>query len=115
MPAMRVIRTNFARQEARRDRRYPIAVFEVVIGDTPFRLLNWSMTGLLLEGLCPGTEAGQRVAGKIRMPGSPPCELAFAASVVRTDPESGRIAIRFDEMGHEGIDFLDRAIARRLH
>ncbi len=111
---MRVLRTNFDRTEMRRDRRYPIPVFDIMIGGTRFRSINWSLGGLLLDGACEGAAGGARVRGVLTLTGTGEA-FSFGAAVVRSDAEAGRCALHFQDIGSAGIDFLDRAVAHRLH
>jgi hypothetical protein len=111
---MRVLRTNFDRSEMRRDRRYAAPVFDVEIGGGRFRSINWSLGGLLLDGLIEGAEASGRVRGTLGVAGGRET-LRFAAAVVRRDPATNQSALHFHEIGERGIDFLDSAAARRLH
>jgi hypothetical protein len=50
----------------------------------------------------------------LAMPGSADV-LHFTAEIVRIDLETGGSALRFDEIGTEEVEFLDRAVAHRLH
>ena len=111
---MRVVRTSFDRQDMRRERRYQVPIFEVTVGDRTFHTVNWSMGGLLLDGPCRGIALGTRVFCSLAMPGSPQV-LHFAAEIVRTDPDTGASALRFEDIGTEEVEFLDRAVAHRLH
>jgi hypothetical protein len=111
---MRMVRTSFDRQDTRRERRYQAPIFDVMVGSRRFRSVNWSMSGILLDGPYPDTMIGGHVAGSLKTPSSPQA-LRFAAELVRTDPETGVSALRFEDIGSDGVDFLDRAIARRLH
>jgi PilZ domain len=111
---MRVTRTTFDRRDMRRERRYLVPTFEVTIGDRQFHTVNWSMGGLLLDGPCSGMALGKRVDCSLALPGSPQV-LYFTAEIVRSDPDTGASALRFEDIGAEEVDFLDRAVAHRLH
>jgi hypothetical protein len=111
---MRVVRTNFDRSEMRRDRRYAAPVFDVEIGGGRFRSINWSLGGLLLDGLVDNAGASGRVRGTLGLAGGRET-MRFDAAIVRRDPASGQSALHFHEIGERGIDFLDGAAARRLH
>ena len=101
--------------EARQDRRYLMPILEVSIGDWRFRSVNWSMGGLLLDGIAE--DIGLRVRGTFALSGS--CEaMPFAGTVVRVDPESGHSAICFDDPRAEhlgGDSDLERPSAEQLH
>jgi len=111
---MRMVRTSFDRMDMRRERRYLSPIFEVTVGSRRFRSVNWSMSGVLLDGPCHGARLGSRVSGSLALPGSTRT-LPFSGEIVRTDADTGANAVRFDEIGTDGVDFLDRAIAHRFH
>jgi hypothetical protein len=101
-----------ANTNQRRDRRYETPVFEVSVCDRSFHSINWSLTGLLLDGCWPDASSGERVQGVLRLPARAEV-LEFEGSVVRVD-RAGHAAIRLHNIGTEGVDFFDRALARRL-
>ena len=111
---MRVVRTTFDRRDMRRERRYLVPIFEVTVGNRRFRTVNWSMGGILLDGACAGVALGKSVDCSLAVPGSAQV-LHFIAEIVRADPDTGASALRFEEIGVEEVDFLDRAVAHRLH
>ena len=97
--------------EQRRDRRYVLPVLEVVIGDERFCVINWSMRGALLYGICE--IAGMRVRGEMSVPGS--CEgLPFAATVVRADLATGNSAICFEDFRTDQVEFHEHTCAAPL-
>lgn len=91
--------------DRRRDRRYPLPALEIVIAHERFRAVNWSMKGALLYGLCD--LVGARVRGEMGVPGSSE-GIPFAATVVRTDLDTGNTAICFEDCRTEGISFEAR-------
>ena len=94
--------------ERRHDRRYGLPMLEVAIGDERFRVINWSMHGALLYGICD--LVGVRVRGEMGVPGS--CEaIPFAATVVRADLDTGNSAICFEDGRTERIEFHESAAA----
>jgi hypothetical protein len=105
MPAAR---KDCAGSDRRRDRRYALPVLEIAIGDERFRAVNWSMQGALLYGICE--LVGVRVRGEMGVPGSID-GVPFAATVVRTDLDSGNCAICFEDCRTERIDFEESATA----
>ena len=111
---MQVVRTSFDRMDMRRERRYLTPVFEVTVAGRQFRSVNWSMSGLLLDGPCRGKAIGSRVEAALAVSGSSRM-LSFFAELVRQDPQTGASALRFENIGTVGVDFLDRAVAHRLH
>ncbi len=73
------------RTELRRDRRYFIPVLEATIGGGQYRALNWSMGGLLIDGICQ--DIGTRVrAAAFGVTGSREPMPFAVATVVRIDP-----------------------------
>ena len=90
------------RAERRRDRRYSLPVLEIAIGRARFRAVNWSMRGALVYGICE--EIGARVRGEMAVPGSSE-GMPFAATVVRTDLDSGNSAICFEDGDTELLEF----------
>lgn len=82
------------RRELRRDRRYLLPALSVTIGESTFHAINWSMGGLLIDGVCH--DIGSRVRGSFGLNGSTE-PTPFAATVVRIEPETGACAICFDD------------------
>lgn len=103
--------TGGARAELRRDRRYSSPSLEVVIGDERFRAINWSLRGALLYGICDAV--GARVRGEMGVPGTSE-GMPFAATVVRSDLNSGNSAICFEDCRTERIEFHTHACAAQL-
>ena len=108
---MRTSRTNFDRQEARRDRRYAQPLLTVAIDGQDFASDNWSLGGFQLTAKLP-SEPGTLVTGVMRVDGAE--GLPFSAAVVRRDEAAGVIAFRFHNLSPLVIGKLDRALARRL-
>ena len=97
--------------ESRREQRHALPVLEVVIGRERYRSINWSMQGALLDGMCEFI--GTRVRGVMGIAGS--CEaIPFAATVIRTDPETGCCAICFESCRTEQIEFWPHHQAGKL-
>lgn len=82
------------RRELRRDRRYLLPALDVTIGDGKYRAINWSMGGLLIDGVCH--DIGSRVRGSFGVTGSSE-PMPFVATVLRIDPRDGSCAICFDD------------------
>jgi hypothetical protein len=97
--------------EQRRDRRYVLPLLEVAIGDERFCVINWSMRGALLYGLCE--MAGMRVRGEMGVPGSSEA-VPFAATVVRADLETGNSAICFEDFRTDKVEFHEHTCAVAL-
>jgi hypothetical protein len=108
---MRISRTNFDRQESRRDRRYAMPVLRVVLDGKEFVSDNWSLGGFQLRGPI-SLAAGQAVSGTIHIDGGD--GFAFTAAVVRKDAEAGTTGFQFQDMTPIAMSKLDRALARRL-
>jgi hypothetical protein len=99
------------RTEQRRDRRFAGPPLEVVIGDEHFRAVNWSLRGALLYGICEAV--GTRIRGDMGVPGTSE-GLPFAATVVRSDLNTGNSAICFEDCRTDMIEFHDHACAAAL-
>ena len=97
--------------ELRRDRRYAGPALEIVIGDEHFRAINWSMRGALLYGICEAI--GVRIRGEMGAPGSSEA-VPFAATVVRSDLDTGNSAICFEDCRTDKIEFHAQACAAAL-
>ena len=108
---MRIARTNFDRQEARRDRRYAVPPLTVIIGGREFASDNWSLGGFQLTTDMP-VMVDAVVTGTLHVDGSDGFE--FTARVVRKDEASGQIGFHFEELTPLAMTKLDRALARRL-
>ena len=108
---MNVTRESSSRAELRRDRRYSCPSLEVVIGDERFRAINWSMRGALLYGICDAV--GTRVRGEMSVLGSSE-GMPFAATVVRSDLNSGNSALCFEDGRTEQIEFHSYACAAQV-
>ena len=108
---MRTSRTNFDRQEARRDRRYAQPLLNVAIDGQDYVSDNWSLGGFHLTAKLP-IEAGTIVTGILRINGAD--GFPFTAAVVRKDDAGGAVAFRFHDLSPLAVSKLDRALARRL-
>jgi hypothetical protein len=102
------------RAELRRNNRRIIPIFDVVVECEVFRSVDWSFGGVHLDGVCEGVKIGTSVEGWITVPETRTA-FAFTGSILRTDPTTGNTVLRFDEMEAGTADFLDRAVAARLH
>jgi hypothetical protein len=108
---MRLTRTNFDRQEARRDRRYALPPLTVVIGGREFATDNWSLGGFQLTADLP-LLLDAVVTGTLHVDGSDGFE--FTARLVRKDEGSSQLGFHFEELTPLAMTKLDRALARRL-
>jgi hypothetical protein len=108
---MRIARTNFDRQESRRDRRYALPSLVAVIEGQEHVSDNWSLGGFVLTGKM-AHKIGAIVVGKLHVDSTG--GVAFTAEVVRKDEESGIIGFQFRDLTPVAMTKLDRALARRL-
>jgi hypothetical protein len=108
---MRIARTNFDRQEQRRDRRYALPPLTIVIGRETYASDNWSLGGFQITGDLP-VVLGAMVTGTLHIDGSDGFD--FTAEVVRKEADTGSLGFRFHELTPLAITRLDRALARRL-
>lgn len=106
---MRTSRTNFDRQESRRDRRYALPSLLVVIGEQEYISDNWSLGGFLLSATLP-LDVGAVVNGILHVDRKG--GVGFEAQVVRK--EEAILGFRFQNMTPAALTKLDRALARRL-
>src|SRR5229473_1405864 len=102
MAGMHLARKSSVGTELRHGRRYAGPVLEIVIGDEHFRAINWSMRGALLYGICEAV--GVRVRGEMGVPGTREA-IPFAATVVRSDFNTGNSAVCFEDCRTDKIEF----------
>lgn len=107
---LKTIRTNFDRQEGRRDRRYALPAITVLLDSGQYPTRNWSLGGFLLPA-SPRLAVGLRVEGELVLP-TRSDTFSFVGEVVRWEPDA--IAFRFVEPSAELIAVLDRLIAGRM-
>ena len=100
------------RRELRRDRRYLLPALDVTIDGFKYRAINWSMGGLLIDGVCH--DIGSRVRGSFGLIGSSE-PMPFAATVVRIDPRYGSCAICFDDPHLEYLELEENPFGDILH
>jgi hypothetical protein len=103
----KTLRTNFDRDEARRDRRYLLPVV-VAFDGVEYTVANWSLGGFLVEGT---VFAASRFDGVLTSPGQG-ASFDFTAEVARRNAEG--TGFRFIERSPELFAALDRLIAHRL-
>lgn len=106
---MRTARTNFDRQESRRDRRYALPSLLVIIGEQEYISDNWSLGGFLLSAKLP-LAIGAVVTGILHVDRDG--GIGFEAQLVRKD--EGVLGFHFQNMTPTALTRLDRALARRL-
>jgi PilZ domain len=106
---MRTSRTNFDRQESRRDRRYALPSLLVVIGEQEYISDNWSLGGFLLSAKLP-LDVGAVVTGTLHVDRNG--GVGFEAQLVRKD--EAILGFQFRNMTPAALTRLDRALARRI-
>jgi len=104
----------FDRADLRRDRRYVIPIFDVIVETEIFRSIDWSAGGVHLDGKCADVTLGSHVDGWIALSEAPQ-SFAFSGRVLRTDPTTGNTVVRIDDIEPEAAGFLDRVAVSRLH
>lgn len=109
---MQLARPWIDRRELRRDRRYLLPALNVTIGDLKYHAVNWSMGGLLIDGVCH--DIGSRVRGSFGLSGSSE-PMPFAATVVRIEPEHGHCAICFDDPSLQHFEPDENEFGEMLH
>jgi hypothetical protein len=109
---MQRTRTSYDKPDARRDRRYPIPMLRLKIGDTEYGSGNWSLGGFMLLDYAAPVRPGAILEGELRFEGTH--SARFVAEVMRVGPADGEIGARFRELGDAAFDLLDRALIRRL-
>jgi hypothetical protein len=102
------------RADLRQQRRYVTPTFEVIVECELFRSLDVSIGGVHLDGHCDGMPIGSSVEGWIALPGLARA-FAFSGEILRTDTTTGNTVVRFDEIEPDAAEFLDQAVAWRLH
>lgn len=102
------------RADLRRMRRYMTPTFEVIVECEMFRSLDVSMGGVHLDRLCEDMPVGSAVEGWIALPGLARA-FAFSGEILRTDEATGNTVVRFDDVEPDTAEFLDQAVALRLH
>jgi hypothetical protein len=102
------------RADLRRMRRYMAPTFEVIVECEMFRSLDVSVGGVHLDGLCEDMPVGSSVEGWIALPGLARA-FAFSGEILRTDEATGNTVVRFDDVEPDTAEFLDQAVALRLH
>lgn len=113
-PAMPMLVNKLDRTELRRQRRYSAPSFEVIVECELFRSLDVSVGGAHLDGVCEGLPIGTPVEGWIGLPGMARA-YAFSGEILRTDTATGNTVLRFDDVEPDTGEFIDRAVAWRLH
>jgi hypothetical protein len=109
---LRTLRTNFDRNEQRRDRRHPLPRIVVSFGGASREPINWSLGGFLLASPLP-LDLGAVVAGTLRIPPATE-EHEFTAELVRREAEPHTLGFQFLERSPRLVGALDRALARRM-
>ena len=107
----KLIRTNFDRQEHRRDKRYASPAITVTIEGERYAVVDWSLGGFKpVDG--PKVPVGQQVTGAVTIVGRAE-SYEFTAEAVQFAGTNGQ-AFRFIERSQSLINALDRALVARL-
>lgn len=95
------------RSDQRRDRRRTLPVLVVRIGEVAYRTRDWSLGGVALAGADPLLPDGADVEGHLMTgEGDPP--YRFAGRVVRHDPRTDVVGLRFAELAPDAFALLER-------
>jgi len=102
-------------REHRRDKRLPLPVFTIRLDGLVCDTLNWSLGGLLISGYEGQHKADELVDVDIKIKeATGDYVLKITARVVRVDPKSKTIALRFEEMSPLIYDFFERSFSQRF-
>jgi len=93
--------------DQRRDRRRTLPVLIVRIDDVEYRTRDWSLGGLSLAAADPLLPDGAEVDGHL-LAEDDDTPHRFAGRVVRHDPVTDVVALRFAELAPEAFVFLER-------
>jgi hypothetical protein len=111
---MSTVASKLDRADLRRQRRYVMPIFEIIVECELFRTLDVSAGGAHLDGVCEGLPVGTPVEGWISLTGVSRA-YAFSGEILRIDATTGNTVVRFDEIEPETAEFIDRSVAWRLH
>ncbi len=109
---LKTIRTNFDRQEMRRDRRYPLPAMVVSFAGGDYETVNWSLSGFLLSG-GPAVAIGSTLPASLRIHKLDQ-QFDCQAEAVRHDSEANGVAFRFVDPTALMVTALDRVMARHM-
>ncbi|MBX6323242.1 MAG: hypothetical protein IRY94_15565 [Rhodospirillaceae bacterium] len=97
--------------EMRRDKRMSVPTFQVQVEGTTLQTTNWSLSGLYLRYYPGRLEVGRTVEGILVGTSRNGLETqSFTAEVVRIDPEEKGVALRFDAVGADKVEFFERCL-----
>lgn len=108
----KLIRTNFDRDEHRRDRRYVLPPITVTIAGQQHAVVDWSLGGFQPVGELP-VVLGQQLDGTLSIADND-AVYPFTAEAVRHDETTNGFGFRFIEPSPLLIEALDRALRQRL-
>ncbi len=107
-------------RESRRDQRLLLPRFRVIVDGCVLSAINWSLSGLLLQGTAPqalilNMPVAGLIAGENR---HGPASQQFAARVARLTKSPDGLAITFDaadsDAGARVVDFLEDCLLSHL-
>ncbi len=111
---MKTTRVSFDRQNARRDRRYPLPPLVITIDDGQYTTINWSLGGFLITGYDRKISPGKPISGRLSL-ADQPIGFEFTAKVVRVgEPVPDQLAVQFTDLDEHGMAVLERIMKRRL-
>jgi hypothetical protein len=102
-------------RDHRRDKRLPLPVFTIRLNGLICDTLNWSLGGLLVTGYTGQNKADDLIDVDVKIKDTAgDFALKLTARVVRVDPKSEQIALRFEEMSPVIYDFFERSFSARF-
>ena len=102
-------------RDNRRDKRLPLPVFTIRLDGLVCDTLNWSLGGLLVTGYTGQHNADDLINVDIKIKDTTgDFAMKITARVIRVDPKTEQIALRFEEMNPLIYDFLERSFSARF-
>jgi hypothetical protein len=99
----------------RRDKRAIVPVFQVHLDGKTVQTANWSLGGLCIRDYHGSLQLGQIVEGMLVGTTRGGLEtLPFTAEVIRFDPDTGEVALRFDALEEHDLAFFERCLHRYM-
>jgi hypothetical protein len=108
----KLIRTNFSRNEMRRDRRYLAPAITLTVRGVDYQVRDWSLGGFRARRALCLPLRGQ-ITGQVRIERRREA-YSFTAEAVRDDANAEAVGFRFVALSPSLSHALDRAIAWRV-
>jgi len=108
----KLIRTNFSRNEMRRDRRYLAPAITLTVRGVDYQVRDWSLGGFRARRALCLPLRGQ-ITGQVRIEQRKEA-YSFTAEAVRDDANAEAVGFRFVALSPSLSHALDRAIAWRV-